>query len=199
NLPQEPIQVAYRNRRVERNVPNDMLIMAFHIDSVTSPRFRGFDLLSSILSKGSSSRLIYQLTKKRNIFTFVDAYVESQMDKGLLLIMGMPSSGVTIENAEVEIWKELDKLTKELVEEKELQKVKNAEISTHIFGQVSLKERATNLATFELMGNVEQINIMEQSYEAVTAQEIMELAKEIFKKERCSSLYYCAKKRDKNG
>ena len=199
NLPQEPIQEDYRNRRVERNVPNDMLIMAFHIDPVTSPRFRGFDLLSSILSKGSSSRLIYQLTKKRNIFTFVDAYVESQMDKGLLLIMGMPSSGVTIENAEVEIWKELDKLTKELVEEKELQKVKNAEISTHIFGQVSLKERATNLATFELMGNVEQINIMEQSYEAVTAQEIMELAKEIFKKERCSSLYYCAKKRDKNG
>ncbi len=199
NLPQEPIQEDYRNRRVERNVPNDMLIMAFHIDPVTSPRFRGFDLVSSIVSKGSSSLLIYQLTKKRNIFTFVDAYVESQMDKGLLLIMGMPSSGVTIENAEVEIWKELDKLTKELVEEKELQKVKNAEISTHIFGQVSLKERATNLATFELMGNVEQINIMEQSYEAVTAQEIMELAKEIFKKERCSSLYYCAKKRDKNG
>lgn len=199
NLPQEPIQLEYRNKRVERDVPNDMLIMAFHIDSVTSPRFRGFDLLSSILSKGSSSRLIYQLTKKRNIFTFIDAYVESQMDKGLLLIMGMPSSGVTIEKAEEEIWKEIKKLTQKPVEEIELQKVKNAEISSHIFGQISLKERAINLATFELMGNVDLINTMEQSYEAVTSGEILDLASEIFKRERCSSLYYCAKKREING
>lgn len=199
NLPQEPVQTEYRTLKVEKDVPNDMLIMAFHIDALTSPRFRGFDLLSSILSKGSSSRLVYNLTKKNSIFTFIDAYVEAQMDKGLLLIMGMPTEHITITEAEEAVWQELYKLTTEKVEATELQKVKNSEISSHIYSQISLKERATTLATYELAGNANQINTIEIDFEKVTDNELLELSQEIFKKEKCSTLYYCSKSKQTNG
>ncbi len=192
NLPQEPIQQEYRLLTVERGVPNDMLVMAFHIDNQSSPRFRQFDLLSSILSKGSSSRLNYNLTKQNNFFTFIDAYVEAQMDKGLLLIMGMPSANLTMQEAEEEVWKELYKLTTELVGDEELQKVKNSEISSHIYSQISIKERASTLAANELAGNANLINTIEQDYESVTDAQIIAVAKEIFVKERCSVLYYCS-------
>ena len=198
-LPLEPVQTEARSLTVERDVPNDLLVMAFHIDALTSPRFRGFDLLSSVLAKGSSSRLNYNLTKKRTIFTFIDAYVEDQMDTGLLIIFGMPSTNVTLKEAEEAIWQELNKLTTGFIDPTELQKVKNSEISSLIYRQISIKERASTLAAHELAGDAENINTIESDFEKVSANELYVLAIETFRKEKCSTLYYLSKTKLQNG
>jgi hypothetical protein len=61
------------------------------------------------------------------------------------------------------------------------------------FVEMSLLDKAMNLAYFELLGNAEELNHETQKYMVVTAQEIQEQAQQIFRKENASILSYLAK------
>ena len=65
--------------------------------------------------------------------------------------------------------------------------------STLVFSEVNIGNRALNLAYFEMIGSAEKINNQLQQYEVVTANNVQQVAKTIFKKENESSIYYCKK------
>ena len=100
-----------------------------------------------------------------------------------------------MEAAEKGIEAELDKLKNELVPANELRKVKNKVQSAHMFSEISALNKAMHLATSELIGDANLVNTQLESYEAVTAEDIQELAKDIFRKENSNTLYYHAKKK----
>jgi predicted Zn-dependent peptidase len=98
-----------------------------------------------------------------------------------------------MEAAEQAIWQELDRLKNKPVADEELDKVKNKLESTMEFAEMSLLDKAINLAYFELLGNAEDLNHETGKYLAVTAHEIQEQAQHIFRKENSSTLSYLAK------
>jgi len=57
---------------------------------------------------------------------------------------------------------------------------------------MSLLDKAMNLAFFELLGDAERLNSETQKYLDVTAEQIQEQARKIFRKENSSTLYYLA-------
>ncbi len=61
-----------------------------------------------------------------------------------------------------------------------------------VFAEMSLLEKAMNLAYFELMGDAENLNHETEKYLAITAEEIKEQARKIFRKENLSTLVYLA-------
>lgn len=189
-LPQEPLQTEERRLEVERNVPLDALFMVYHMCSRDDTDYYAFDILSDILSNGRSSRLNRKLVQEEKLFSNIDAYISGTRDAGLIHISGKPSAGVSLEQAETAIRRELDTLKQSLVGEQELEKVKNKFESTQIFGNINYLNVATNLAWFELTGQAEDISLEVECNRSVTAEQLRIVAQKTFREENSAVLYY---------
>lgn len=191
-LPAEKPQTAIRRKTVERKVPVDAIYMAFHMSNRMHPDYYVYDMITDILSNGRSSRFIQSLVQEQKLFTSIDAYISGSLDEGLLHVTGKPVEGVSLEQAEKAIWKELEKMKTVPVSEQELEKVKNRYESEQIFNNINYLNVATNLAFFELTGKAEDINEEVGKYRAVTAEQIQATSARCFVPENCSILYYKA-------
>lgn len=191
-LPAEKPQTAVRRKTVERKVPVDAIYMAFHMSNRMHPDYYVYDMITDILSNGRSSRFIQSLVQEQKLFTSIDAYISGSLDEGLLHVTGKPVKGVSLEQAEEAIWKELEKMKTVPVSEQELEKVKNRYESEQIFNNINYLNVATNLAFFELTGKAEDINEEVGKYRAVTAEQIQATSARCFVPENCSILYYKA-------
>ena len=191
-LPAEKPQTAVRRKTVERKVPVDAIYMAFHMSNRMHPDYYVYDMITDILSNGRSSRFIQSLVQEQKLFTSIDAYISGSLDEGLLHVTGKPVEGVSLEQAEKAIWKELEKMKTVPVSEQELEKVKNRYESEQIFNNINYLNVATNLAFFELTGKAEDINEEVGKYRAVTAEQIQATSARCFVSENCSILYYKA-------
>jgi len=147
-----------------------------------------------ILSRGNSSRLHRNLVKDKQLFSEIHAYNMGSFDRGMFVVEGKPLEGVTIEAAEAAIWEELEKLKQYQIPADELTKVKNKTESTMVFSEMSLLDKAMNLAQFELLGDADDLNKETAKYLAITAEQIQLQAQAIFRKENSSVLIYLAEK-----
>jgi zinc protease len=194
NLPEEPKQTEARRLTVERDVPADAIYKAYHMCSRMDKEYYAVDLISDILSQGNSSRLHNSLIKEKRLFSDINAYVLGDFEKGLFIISGKLTTGISMQHAEESIQQELQKMQLELVTTDELTKVKNKIEASQAFGEMDILNKSTNLAIAELLSDADLINKEMEKYEAVTAEQIREQANIIFKNENCSTLYYLAKK-----
>ena len=189
-LPKEIPQTEERRLTVLRNVPVDTLYMAFHICKRKDKEYYTFDVISDILCNGRSSRLVQKLVQEKKIFSSIDAYISGSIDNGLFHIAGKPCEGISLEEAEEAIWKELERLKKEEIDAQELEKVKNRYESEQIFSNINYLTVATNLAYFELIGKAEDINSEVEKYRSVSPEQIAKAAEKCFVPQNCSILYY---------
>ena len=194
NLTKEPVQTEARKLDVTRDVPYDNIFKAYHMCARGDAEFHACDLLSDILSRGNSSRLYNALVKNKPIFSELNAYVSGDRDAGLLIVTGKLVTGISLEEAEKEIIIELEKIKKDLVSDTELTKVKNKTESTLEFSEMSILNKALNLAIAELMGDAAGVNEESKKYQSVTAGQIRTQAQLIFQEKNCSTLYYRSKK-----
>ena len=192
NLPKEPEQTEARNLTMNANVPLNAIYIAFKMPARLDANYQVFDLLSDILSQGQSSRLFNSLLKEQQLFSEINAYITSSLDEGLFVVDGKLVEGVSMEQAENAIWAELNKIATELVSETELTKVKNKSESIMVFAEMSLLDKAMNLAYYELLGDANLLNVEINKYLNITAQQIQQVAKQTFVKEKSSTLYYLA-------
>ncbi|MEI7595472.1 MAG: pitrilysin family protein [Bacteroidota bacterium] len=192
-LPKEPKQTQKKELRVERDVPVDAIYMAFHCCARKDKDYFATDLLSDILSLGSSSRLYQKLVKEEQLFGDLNAHISGDIDEGLFMVTGKLKEGVNFETAEIAIMKELNNIAKGGITDNELFKVKNKIESRLVFSELSVLNKAMNLAYAELIGDANGINEEINNYHAVTKEQISKVAKTIFKKENCSVIYYKSK------
>jgi len=193
HLPQEPLQAKARKQEIRADVPLDALYKAWHISSRLDKKYYIMDLITDILSGGGSSRLYHSLVKEKKLFSNIECYHFGSIDDGLLAIEGKLVKGIKMEVAEKAVDEELEKMKKDLVSEKELEKVKNKTESTIAFEDMSVMNRANSLAFYELLGDAELMNSELEKYAAVTTEDILDESKNIFKEENSSTLYYYSK------
>ncbi len=190
HLPQEPVQTEEHRLTVERNVPLDALFMVYHMCGREDADYYAFDILSDILSNGRSSRLTRRLVQEQKVFSSIDAYISGTRHPGLLHISGKPATGVSLEQAEHAVRKELEELQQSFIGEQELEKVKNKFEATQIFGNINYLNVATNLAWYELTGQAEDINLEVERYRSVTAEQLRTVARQTFRADNSTVLYY---------
>lgn len=193
-VPGEPEQREERRLVCEGNeVPADAIYKVFHMGGRASGNFYACDVISDILSNGQSARLYVDLIKERRLFSGIDAYVTGDMDPGLFIFSGKLSEGTDIRQAEEAIDEEIAKFIRDGVTEREVQKVINKTEARISYGEINYQNKANNLAFFDFLGEVELINSEAERYRAVDADKIRETARDIFRKENSSTLYYLKK------
>jgi len=192
NLEAEPKQLEARREVVTANVPVNSLYMAFHMSDRRSKDYYTCDLISDILSRGNSSRLYRRLVKEQSLFSEINAYLLGSLDNGLFIVEGKPLPSTTMELAENAVWEQLRDLQNTPVLGYELEKVKNKIESTMVFAEMSILDKAMNLAYFELLGNADMLNDEVVKYLNVSPEDIQKTAQQIFQLENSSTLFYLA-------
>ena len=190
NLPQEAAQQEERRITVHRKVPMDAIYKTWHMCGRRDDDYYATDLLADILGGGASSRLYQTLVKEQQLFVNVSCYHFGSFDAGLIAIEGQLVKGVDIKIAEEAIEKELNKIKKEKIEERELQKVQNKTESVMAFEDMSVMNRAGSLAYYELLGDGELMNSEFKKYQDVTVEDLYRIANEILIPTNSNTLWY---------
>lgn len=192
--PQEQKQTEARFLTVEGNVPSDALYISYHMGSRLCPKYYAADLLSDILSTGKSSRLHRRLTVENQIFTDIQAAITGSADPGLFLVTGRLNPGVDILEAENAVYWELELIMNADAAEKELQKVQNKAVANIGYAQMNALNKAMSLCHASFLGDMTLVDREESLYLQVTPIDIVNVAKEIFRPENRSVMYYKSKK-----
>lgn len=190
NLTPEPAQADERRISVKRDVPQDMIIKAYHMCGRMDSSYHACDLISDILSNGNSSRFYRNLLMRGNVFTDIDASVSGSIDPGLMVIRGRLQPGTTFDTAEKAIDKEIRRMCEESVSGFEIEKCVNKFESKELFGNISYQEKASGMAYYELLGDAAMINREVGNYRKLTAGNIQDAAAEMFREENCSTIFY---------
>ncbi|MCC7303160.1 MAG: insulinase family protein [Bacteroidia bacterium] len=193
-LPKEPAQTEARFLEVFRNVPANAIYKVWHMPDRLHPDYHAHDLLSDILSRGQSSRLFNRLVKEKKIFSEINAFITGDVDEGLFVINGKIHADKTPEEADAAIEDEIQKLVDDIVPARELEKVRNKAESTLVFSEMSVMNKAMNLAIMELLGDAGNVNTEADKYRAVTAEQIRNVAERLFRVTNCSTMYYRVRK-----
>ncbi len=183
-------QLAQNRAITYDNVPQDSIYMAFHMVGRSHSDYHVFDLLSDILSRGSSSRLYQNLVKEKTIFTEISAYVTGEHDPGLFIISGKVNPRYTIDEAENAIWEQINLLKSETVNTVELEKVKNKITVSLEFANNSVLNKAMGLATAKLLGDPNLVNIELTQYQNVLLEDIHRITNGYLTEENSSVLHY---------
>jgi zinc protease len=190
NISPEPPQAEARKMEVRANVPLDALYKCWHMDKRLDHGYYVADLITEVLGGGSSSRLYQKLVKEKRMFSNIECYQFGTIDKGLIAVEGKLVKGTKMQDAESAIEEELEKLKSEIINDKELNKVKNKTESAIAFEDMSVMTRANNLAFYELLGDAALFNQDREKYLVVTASDISEYSKKIFNVNNSNTLYY---------
>jgi predicted Zn-dependent peptidase len=189
-LPAEPVQQVARVAEYQAAVPLDAFYKTWHIGGRTDAGYHEADLITEVLGSGGSSRLFQKLVKEKRLFSNIECYHMGSIDPGMLVIEGKLVKGTAMKDAEAAVQQEVDKLVTDGVDEKELQKAKNKTESLIAFEDMSLMNRANNLAFYQLLGDANMMNTELDRYRAVTAQGLKKYAEAIFNPANSSTMHY---------
>ncbi len=189
-LPAEPLQNEKRTLIVERDVPSNVLYLAWHVCPRMDENFSTLDVITDILAGGESGRLYSSLVRDRKLFTDINAYLTGEIDPGLLIINGKLMNGVSFDTAEEAIYGIIEELKKVPIPEVEMEKVRNKFEASMVFSNTSVQNKAMNLGFYELLGDADLINNEVTLYNRVVPGRIMEVASNSMSLSNCSSLLY---------
>lgn len=196
-IEQEPVQTEERKLTVTRKVPFDAIYKAWHIPGRKDIGFYVCDVITDLLSSGKSSRIYQVLVKEKKLFSEVNAFVSNDFDPGILVIGGKIMENIPVSDAEMAILELLKDLTETEISERELKKVQNKYETSLLLSQTNSLSKAMSLSYFEMLGDANLLNEEIDKYCSITPGDITSTAKNIFRNENCSTLYYLAEKNRK--
>lgn len=192
--PAEPTQTNARHADIHAHVPVDALYLSYPCPPRKEQDFFVVDMLSDLLGNGPSSRLFRRLLKEQQLFSSIDCYVTGTFDQGELIIEGRPTDGVALDQARTAVQNELAAISETPISERELRKLKTRIETALFFSEISILNKAINLAFYEYLCDAAFINKEEDIYENITAEDLQAAARTYLKPTNCCSVFYMAKK-----
>jgi predicted Zn-dependent peptidase len=151
------------------------------------------DILGSLLS-GRTGRLYKSLVLQQNVANSAGGGQDSRKYEGLFEVSGVAKPGKTPEEVEQALYKEIEKLQKDLVDANELQKVKNQYAANNFRGIQNNFGLMVQLLLRDNVRGWETINTDPARHQAVTPEDIRRVANTYFKPEnRTIAIYYTKK------
>lgn len=192
-LPKEPKQTEARFTKVESDVPLNAIYKTWHMGDRLSHNYYVMDLLTDVLSTGTSSRLYQNLVRGKRLFSDLDAYVTGSIDDGLVIIEGRLLPGVTMEQADEAIEAELNDIKENGITQVELEKAQVKNESYTVFSEVNMLNRAFGLAFHEMIGDADDLNKEIDRFMAVSLADVQQHTQEVFRPTNCNTIHYHAK------
>lgn len=186
----EPAATEPRRLEVTRDVPSTCIAIAYPMMPYGHPLYEAADILTDILSTGTSSRFQLELVAKGNILTEADASILGSDDPGYMLVTGRlaDNSAATLEMAETALHEQLDRIASGGVSADELKRAVNKFESNLVFNNIGFLARAQAIAMSTI--HSEDINDILPRYNRLTPDNITAAAREIIRPEACRTLIY---------
>lgn len=121
----EPEQLGEKQIKLHKVAELPAVAIGYKGAAVSSPDIYALNILATILARGQSSRLYKELVYDEQMCTEVSAGTDEFIDPGLFTIFAQMQKGKTVDDAEEEIYKIVDKIAEDGVSDEELQKAKN--------------------------------------------------------------------------
>lgn len=189
-IPHEPKQTSPKVVRVNSDVPQNMILKAYHMCGRTDADYQVSDIVSDVLANGNSARFYRNVLMKTDVFASLDASIGGSVDPGLMYVRGYLRDGVSFDEAEAIIKGELDDFLKTGATEYEITKYVNKLDAKEQYENMSYLERATKLCSYEFTSRAEDINNEMEKYRAITCDDVVRVAGEIFSEDNCTTLLY---------
>ncbi|MCJ8272385.1 MAG: insulinase family protein [Psychrosphaera sp.] len=179
----EPEQKGERRVYLQKkSVSTPNMLMAYHIPATNHEDYYALDILNDILSSGNSSRL-YKGLVDAQIATDIFTYMPEAFDPNLFYIYGVAAKDVSAQKMEKAFITEINKVIKDGVTEKELQKVKNRKTVGFYRNMATINGKANTIGTYEtFFGDYHELFNATEAYAKVTTDDIQRVTKTYLKK-----------------
>ncbi len=190
----EPPQTAEVRDTVYDNIQLPAVILAYHMPAQGTDESYALSMLTTLLSGGESSRLTKRLVDKEKLALAVQSIPLSLEDPGLFLAFAVANFGRTLPEVEKVMQEEIERVQKELISEKEFQKIRNQRETEFIQKNSTVQGKALELANYHIFfGDANLINADLDRFMKVTRQDIQHAAQKYLRDESRAVLYYLPK------
>ena len=188
--PQEEEQKEARRLVVKWDVPSKAVYLAWPMCDHWGRDFRACDLVSDVLSTGSSSRIYNAMVRPGQLVSEADAYISGEAGPGLMVLSAKVLPGVDVDAVADALRREAYLLVEKGLSQNELEKVQNRYESTFVYSQYKAADRAMALCHYTWLGDTGLVNREPEEYRRLTPDDIQRAAQAVFRPEHENILVY---------
>jgi len=194
NIKEDPLNGELKRKFYDPNIQIPMGLVSYRTPSMKDREAYVLDMISSILSGGKSSRLYKKMVDDKKISLEVQAVNLSLEDYGAYIILSLPVGENKLSTLYDNIDEEIENLKKDLITEREYEKLQNIFENSFVNSNSSMAGIANSLArNYMLYGNTNLINTTIDIYKSITRDEIREVANKYLNKENRVLIDYLPK------
>jgi zinc protease len=181
---QEPPQLGERRVYIQKEAELPIYFAVHHVPNLTHPDSFALQVLAYILGGGESSRFYRKAVYEKQLASYADVdYDPVHIDPYLFGFSAGPLPGKTVEEVEQVLYAEVERLIKEPIPDRELQKAKNQIESEFIFSQDSVHTLAELLGRYEAVASWKLLDGFLEGVRRVTAADVQRVAKQYLTRE----------------
>ena len=200
NFPKEsPITQTIEAEAFDPNIQIPAIFLAYRTPGRNSRDARVLDVISTYLSQGKSSKLYKKLVDDQKMSLQVAAFNMNDEDYSTYVILSLPLGETTLETLITEIDEEVTKIQKELISQKDYQKLQNQFESEFVNSNSTIEGIANSLAEYYAFydGDTNLINKELDIYKSISREEIRKVAQKYLNPNQRLELHYLPKPQKK--
>ena len=193
NFPKEsPITQTIEAEAFDPNIQIPAIFLAYRTPGRNSRDARVLDVISTYLSQGKSSKLYKKLVDDQKMSLQVAAFNMNDEDYSTYVILSLPLGETTLETLITEIDEEVTKIQKELISQKDYQKLQNQFESEFVNSNSTIEGIANSLAEYYAFydGDTNLINKELDIYKSISREEIRKIAQKYLNPNQRLELHY---------
>ena len=176
------------------NIQLPAVVMAYRSPKQGSDEYYAFNVLSTLLSGGNSSRLNKAIVDEKQLAVAAGAFNYALEDAGLFITYGIANMNVKSEDLEKEIQAVIDGVKNKPVADREFVKIKNQITTEFVTRNSTMEGIAETLANYQVyFGDANLINTEINRYNKVTKEDLMNVAVKYLNNNNRVVLYYVPK------
>ncbi len=179
----EPMQDAERAATLSLPVQLPVVVGAYHIAPGDSADVYALEVLQQVLSTGESSRLYQRLVRKDKVAVFAGGFVFDHEDPGLFVTFAAYLPGGDAKKVQAALDDEVARVSSAPIDAKELTKARNQLAARAVYRRERVSEVATQIGVDGVVAHdPEHAFTADKKYDAVTADDVLRVAKKYLQK-----------------
>ncbi|PQJ16415.1 M16 family metallopeptidase [Aureicoccus marinus] len=194
---EEPITETIKTKFYDPNIQIPLLMMAYRTPAQTERDAYVLDMISSYLSSGQSSKMYKKIVDEKKMALQVFAFNNSREDYGSYIVGALPVGDNTLPDLQKEIDEEIIKIQKDLISERDYQKLQNQFENNFVNSNSSVSGIANSLARYYMLyDDTNLINTQIDIYRSITREEIRDVARKYLNPNQRLELEYLPEQKE---